>query len=168
MGQGDGSEANWLSPRGDSSGIPPASPDPSKPALQADAVPSLRGVHILVVDDEPDARRIVESILADQDAQVFTAASAAEALQMLDRQRLPDVLVSDIGMPGMDGYELIRAIRQRAADRGGAVPAIALTAFVRPEDRQRALRAGFDVHLPKPIDVDGIIRIVARLANRSH
>jgi len=99
-------------------------------------------------------------------AKVTAAASADEVLGLLDHIR-PNVLVSDIGMPGTDGFELIRIIRGRDASRGGTVPAIALTAYVREEDRARTLSAGFQAHVPKPVDAAELVCAVASLAGRS-
>jgi CheY-like chemotaxis protein len=96
----------------------------------------------------------------------MTSASAQEALRAFEEQ-VPDVLISDIGMPGMDGYELLKRVRARSADRGGRTPAIALTAFARSEDRTRALRAGFLVHLPKPVEPSELVATVASLACRT-
>jgi CheY-like chemotaxis protein len=122
---------------------------------------SLRGVRVLIVDDEPDARELVRRVLEERDAAVCAAASAAEALQAMSAD-VPDVLVCDIGMPDMDGYALLRAIR--AGERGRAVPAVALTAFARPEDRERAFAAGFQMHLSKPFEPAELIAMVGRLA----
>jgi CheY-like chemotaxis protein len=94
---------------------------------------------------------------------VETVASAAEAVKRVESWR-PDVLLSDIGMPGEDGYELIRRVRELPADRGGRTPAAALTAFARGEDRRRALRAGFQMHLAKPVEIQELATVVASLA----
>ncbi len=126
----------------------------------------LTGMTVLVVDDEQDARDLIEAVLADCHARVVVAASAAEALALVQRER-PDVLVSDIGMPGMDGYELLRRVRALGVAQGGAVPAIALTAFARSEDRMRALRAGFRVHVAKPVDPAELVATVASVAGRT-
>ena len=104
-----------------------------------------------MVDDQSDARDLIKRVLEDCGAAVLTAASAADALALVEAQR-PDVLVTDIGMPDADGFELLRRVRALGPDRGGRVPAIALTAFARSEDRTRALRAGFLVHVSKPVD----------------
>jgi PAS domain S-box-containing protein len=126
----------------------------------------LSGVRVLVVDDEPDARDLIHRILSDCHADVRTAGSASEALEALGTET-PDVLVSDLGMPGMDGFELLARIRQLDAAHGGAVPAIALTAFARSEDRLRALEAGFRAHIAKPVDPSELIEVVAAIvANR--
>jgi CheY-like chemotaxis protein/nitrogen-specific signal transduction histidine kinase len=135
------------------------------PAVESGAaVPaSLRGVKVLVVDDQEDARALVGRLLAEHDAEVVTAASAMEALAALERES-PDVLVSDIGMPEVDGYELIQRVRARAPEHGGAVPAVALTAFVRSEDEERARAEGYHAHLPKPIEPARLISTVSALA----
>src|SRR5690606_21235431 len=112
---------------------------------------SLAGLVLLVVDDEPDARELVAHVLGSCGAAVHTAASAAEALSLLPQLR-PDVLVSDIGMPDADGYELIRAVRALPPADGGSTPAIALTAFARSEERTRALIAGYQLHVAKPVE----------------
>jgi PAS domain S-box-containing protein len=123
----------------------------------------LKGIRVLVVDDEQDARETMRQILEHCNAEVETAGSAAEAISCLERWR-PDVLLSDIGMPGEDGYELIRRVRELPAERGGQTPAAALTAFARVEDRRRALRAGFQMHLAKPVDIQELATVVASLA----
>jgi signal transduction histidine kinase/ActR/RegA family two-component response regulator len=125
----------------------------------------LRGLKVLLVDDEADTRDLVRQLLADGHAQVHTAASAAEALALLPALR-PDLLLSDIGMPGCDGYQLIREVRRLPPQQGGRTPAIALTAFARPDDRARALLAGYQAHLTKPIDSYELLAAVAGLAER--
>ena len=128
-------------------------------------LPSLLGTKVLVVDDDADARELLRSILAQSGASVRTAGSAAEAIQQFDA-RQPDVLVSDIGMPGRDGYDLIRHIRSRSTESGGHVPALALTAFARSDDRRRAIGAGFHMHLAKPVEPAELVTVVSSLANR--
>jgi PAS domain S-box-containing protein len=120
---------------------------------------SLAGLHVLVVDDETDARELLRRLLAEQGCEVATAATAEEALTAL-AARPCDVLLTDIGMPGTDGYELLR--RVRATD--GARKAIAVTAFARPEDRDRALAAGFDGHLAKPVNPVRLLQMLAQVA----
>jgi signal transduction histidine kinase len=120
----------------------------------------LAGLQVLVVDDENDAREWLVRVLADAGADVRAARSAAEALEVFDRAP-PDVLLSDIGMPEVDGYALIRRIRALPEDRGGCTPAVALTAFARADDRQRALNAGYQLHIGKPVDEDELIAAVA-------
>jgi CheY-like chemotaxis protein len=119
-----------------------------------------------VVDDEPDARDLLRRLLEKCEADVSTAASVNEATGLIEELR-PDVLVSDIGMPGRDGYELIRFVRSLSSESGGKTPAIALTAFARSEDRTRAMLAGFDVHVAKPVEPIELCAVVARLAGRA-
>ncbi|MBV8899121.1 MAG: response regulator [Verrucomicrobia bacterium] len=126
---------------------------------------TLKKARILVIDDEPDARAIVKRMLEECEATVFTAASAAEGLKLV-RQVHPDVLVCDIGMPGEDGYQLIRHVRRLGPEAGGDVPAVALTALARSEDRRRAIVAGFDMHVAKPAEAGELLAVVARLAHR--
>jgi PAS domain S-box-containing protein len=135
----------------------PSSPQPVATAFGA---VDLSGVRVLVVDDEADARDLIRQVLVDCDATVFVAASANEALPML-AEHLPHVLVSDIGMPEVDGYELLRRVRLLERERGGRIPAIALTAFARSEDRTRALRAGFLLHIAKPVDPSELVATIA-------
>ena len=123
------------------------------------------GLRVLVVDDEPDARELIRQLLAECHAHVDTAASADEALTRLKTLR-PDVLVSDIGMPGRDGYQLIRDVRRLSPELGGKTPAIALSAFARSEDRTRAMLAGYQVHVSKPIEPRELIATVASLTGR--
>ncbi|HTG32474.1 MAG TPA: ATP-binding protein [Thermoanaerobaculia bacterium] len=137
--------------------LAPADPCRDDPALD------LRGIRVLVVDDEPDARETLQQILEHCNAEVRTVGSAAEAMKALESWR-PDVLLSDIGMPGEDGYDLIRRVRELPAERGGRTPAAALTAFARGEDRRRALRAGFQMHVAKPVDLQELATVVASLA----
>jgi PAS domain S-box-containing protein len=126
----------------------------------------LHGVRVLAVDDEADARDLVKRILARCGATVDTAGSVAEALEAL-RTSTPDVLVTDIGMPGEDGYALIRKVRQLTPAEGGNVPAIALTAFARSEDRRRAILGGFQMHMAKPVEAAELIAMVTNLAKRT-
>ncbi|HEV7499462.1 MAG TPA: response regulator, partial [Vicinamibacteria bacterium] len=116
----------------------------------------------LVVDDEEDAREAMAVLLGQAGARVITAGGAAEAIAVLDREP-PDILLSDIAMPGEDGYALIRRIRARPPDRGARIPAAALTAYATLEDRAKAMRAGFDEHIPKPVDPTRLIAAVAML-----
>ncbi|WP_437276536.1 response regulator [Sorangium sp. So ce375] len=128
---------------------------------------NLKGVRVLVVDDEPDTRELLLRILAECQAEVRTAGSVVEALAELERDQ-PMVLVSDIGMPQEGGYELIRKVRQLPQERGGGVPALALTAFARAEDRAQALMAGYQMHLAKPVKPPDLVAHVATLAGRIH
>ncbi|EYF05393.1 Hypothetical protein CAP_3310 [Chondromyces apiculatus DSM 436] len=127
--------------------------------------PSLEGITVLAVDDEPDARTLLKRVLEECGARVFIAASASEGLELLRRER-PDMIVSDIGMPVVDGYEFIRQVRLLKPEQGGRTPAAALTAFARPEDRTRALRAGYQSHVTKPVEPTELTAVVASLATR--
>jgi CheY-like chemotaxis protein len=131
-----------------------------------DQVQNLNNVDILVVDDEPDARDLLQRLLEDHGAKVRTAGSAREALDVFAAAP-PDLLISDIGMPVMDGYALIRDVRRRSRDEGGEIPAIALTAFARSEDRMRAMIAGYNLHLAKPIEPTELMVAVASLSGRT-
>jgi PAS domain S-box-containing protein len=128
--------------------------------------PRLDGVRVLVVEDEADARHLLAAVLQKRGARVFMAASGAEALEMLERER-PDVLLSDIALQDQDGYELIRKVRALSAERGGRIPAAALTGYGRLEDRMRALSAGFQLHAAKPVEPAELIAVVASLAGKS-
>jgi len=135
-------------------------------AERMECPPRLEGVSVLVVDDDRDAREMLNMVLSQCEAEVRTASSTAEALAEISRQRL-DVLVSDIGMPDLDGYELIKRLRQTESERGQkALPALALTAYAKAEDRVRALAAGYHVHLSKPVDPEEFALVVASLLGR--
>jgi CheY-like chemotaxis protein len=136
-----------------------------EPAPQSVMVGELGGLTVLVVDDQADARDLIRRVLEDCAATVVTAGTAEDALRLVEERR-PDVLVSDVGMPEADGFELLRRVRALGAARGGKVPAIALTAFARSEDRTRALRAGFLVHVAKPVDPSELVATVASVARR--
>jgi PAS domain S-box-containing protein len=125
----------------------------------------LSGIKVLIVDDEPDARHLISRVLTQCHAEVYAAASAAEAFAQVTTW-YPDVLVSDIGMPEKDGYQFIREVRSLPAEQGGRVPAIALTAFARSEDRTRAMMAGYQVHIAKPIEPQELTVAVGSLAGR--
>jgi PAS domain S-box-containing protein len=125
--------------------------------------PVLEGLKILVVDDEIDTCEMLKAMFEHCGAQVEIANSAAKAIESIDRH-VPDILVSDIGMPGDTGYELIRQIREREPKQGGKIPAVALTAFARVEDRMKVLSAGFQMHVPKPVEPAELITIVASLS----
>jgi CheY-like chemotaxis protein len=127
---------------------------------------NLTGIKVLVVDDEIDARDLVQRVLSDCNAQVLTAGSANDALRLVENEK-PNVLVSDIGMPDVDGYELLKRVRALEQSRGGRIPAIALTAFARSEDRTRALRAGFLVYVSKPVEPSELVATVASVTGRS-
>jgi CheY-like chemotaxis protein/anti-sigma regulatory factor (Ser/Thr protein kinase) len=119
-------------------------------------------IRVLVVDDDSDTLEMLRYVLRERGATVMTAPSASTALKTLEQWR-PDVVVCDIAMPDQDGYELIAAVRSLGAERGGNVPAVALTAYARPEDRVRALAAGFQMHVAKPVDPDELINVLASL-----
>lgn len=125
----------------------------------------LKGVWALVVDDEADARELVATLLQQCGAKVTSVGSAREALALLtaDDGRRPDVVVSDVSMPEVDGYELLRRVRELPADKGGRIPAVALTAYGRSIDRIRALSAGFQMHMPKPVEPAELATVVASL-----
>ena len=144
-----------------------ASTDLPSESCEAEPQPlaSLAGVSVLIVDDEEDAREVLTLILQDQGAEVRAVASAAAALDTI-RERVPDVLVSDIGMPCEDGHVLLRKLRALRAEQGGQVPAVALTAYATPADTARALAAGFNRHVRKPITSAEIIEAVAVMAAR--
>jgi CheY-like chemotaxis protein len=124
------------------------------------------GVRVLVVDDEPDARNLVKRLLEDCEATVTATGSIAEAVSLIESGNF-DVLISDIGMPGEDGYALIRKVRALGRDRGGHIPAIALTAYARAEDRVKAVSAGFMMHVAKPVEPVELITMVAGAAGRT-
>jgi PAS domain S-box-containing protein len=126
---------------------------------------SLEGITVLAVDDDLDARNLLKHVLESCGARVVLAASAREAIKLVLSER-PDMIISDIGMPGEDGYEFIRKVRALSADKGGRTPAAALTAFARAEDRTRALRAGYQMHAAKPIEPAELTAVVASLASR--
>jgi CheY-like chemotaxis protein/two-component sensor histidine kinase len=126
---------------------------------------SLGGVRVLVVEDEPEARDSMRLLLQRFGAEVGTAGSARQALEAFSHG-VYDIVISDITMPGGDGYALMRAIRALGPERGGRIPAVAVTAGARPEDRRRALAEGFQVHLPKPVDAGELVRHVSALSGR--
>ena len=132
-----------------------------------EGLPSLRGLKVLVVDDEPDTRELIREVLKECGSEVITSQSVAEALVALEEHK-PDILISDLGMPDEDGYSLISKIRALPDDRGGQIPAAALTAYARAEDRMRVLRSGFQFHLPKPVDSAELVTVVATLARRAY
>ena len=125
----------------------------------------LDGLTILVVDDERDTRELLRAGLGNCGAEVVVAGSAAEASEVM-KSYIPDVLISDIGMPGEDGYELMQHLRTLPAERGGKIPAIALTAYARVEDRMQALRAGYHMHVPKPVEIAELVAVAASLVKR--
>lgn len=147
-------DAERVHPRADSS-------------MTFECTPELEGLHVLVVEDEEDGRMLVTAVLEKCGAKVTAVDSTREALKALQEERF-DILISDIGMPGEDGYSLIRKVRALSPDKGGQIRAAALTAYARVEDRMRGLRAGFQIHLPKPVEPAELIAVVANLAGRHH
>jgi PAS domain S-box-containing protein len=131
-------------------------------AGEMDCPTEIRGLRVVVVDDEADARDLLAALLERCGAEVRAAASVAEALEAMEAMR-PELVVADIGMPGEDGYALIRKIRARSPEEGGRIPVVALTAYARSEDRTRALRAGFNMHVPKPIDASELLAVIASI-----
>jgi len=123
---------------------------------------ALSGVRALVVDDDSDTRELLAEVLRSRGVVVTAASSVEEGLAALDRE-VPDILLSDIAMPDRDGLDLIRRVRERPADRGGHVPAVAITAYARPEDTERSLASGYQMHVTKPVDMDELIATVASL-----
>ncbi len=128
-----------------------------------DREPSLRNVRLLLVDDDADTREALAAVLASYESEVKVAASVADALATL-RAWQPDVLISDVSLPGEDGYALIRQVRALGGRAGGRIPAVALTGNVLSEDRVRLLSAGFQMHVAKPVDVSELVHVIACLA----
>ena len=136
---------------------------------QTDELPEreldLTGIRVLTVDDEPDARELLKVLLSQYGAEVLTVACAAQVLANLESFQ-PDVLVSDIGMPEVDGYTLIQQIRALPPEQGGQIPAIALTAYARDDDHQRAITSGYQRHVTKPLEPEQLVQAVMVLAHR--
>jgi CheY-like chemotaxis protein len=147
---------------GENSGHPLASAD----HLVIKDIPRLNGIRVLVVDDDADAREMLEVMLVQFGADVRASISAIEALKVLDRWK-PDVLVSDIEMPNEDGYFLIQQVRALEPERGGRIPAVALTGYSRPEDRLRLLAAGYQEHLAKPVEMVQLADAIRSLSGRA-
>jgi CheY-like chemotaxis protein len=126
---------------------------------------SLRGVRVLVVEDEPDSRELLEEMLVDVGMIVDAAGTVAEAFNALMANR-PDVIISDIGMPYENGYSFLRNLRQVLPEDGGTIPALALTGLARDEDRERAFAAGFNQHLAKPFSRDRVLQALSELTQR--
>lgn len=135
-----------------------------------DSQGKLSGFWILAVDDEADARELISFLLQVNGAKVTTANSAVEVLELLKNTngRLPDVLLSDISMPNESGYALLEKIRALPEEHGGQIPAVALTAFNRPEDREAAFDAGFQKHLGKPVEPEDLISAIIETAGAKH
>ena len=144
---------------------------PEQLAETLDLVPErlnslLDGLEVLVLDDEPDARDVVQRLLEDAGARARIASSAGEAIQLLEQGFVPDIILSDIGMPDQDGYDFMQQVR-RMDSEVAEVPAAALTALARLEDRKRALMAGYQTHLAKPVDPAELVAMVASLTGRT-
>jgi signal transduction histidine kinase/CheY-like chemotaxis protein len=146
-------------------GLPATERHPAEQGPMPAADISLEGVTVLAVDDKLDSLDLVSAVLVRRGAHVFTSLSAAEGVAMLKRER-PDVVLADIEMPGQDGLAFIRKVRALPPMEGGRVPAAALTAYASSNDRTQALLAGFDMHVPKPVQPDELVAVVARLAGR--
>jgi CheY-like chemotaxis protein len=153
-------ERRLASPAGSSEDAPHSE---TREATGKDAAHCLDGVNVLVVEDEPDAREVVGALLEARGARVLLTASVAEATESLAQSR-PDVIVSDIGMPDVDGFEFARRLRKLSPERGGDTPIVALTAYTSAQDRLRTFEAGYDCHLGKPVDMDELVRVLSRLA----
>jgi len=134
--------------------------------LALNSLPPLSGVRVLVVDDDSSARQMISTVLAQSGAKVKSCVSSSEALEAVSLWK-PDVLLSDIGMPNEDGYALIQKVRRLKAECGGNVPAAALTAYAREEDRARSLREGFQVHVSKPVEPAELVAVVSGLVEQS-
>jgi CheY-like chemotaxis protein len=149
--------------------VQPSSPKGEHPLADRrnplEKLADLRGVKVLAVDDDADALGLLRDVLQASGAHVTTASSAATAMDELGKFT-PDVIVADIGMPDVDGFELIRTIRASADARVRDIPAAALTAFARSEDRTKALQTGFEMHLAKPVDPGELVASVATLVRR--
>jgi CheY-like chemotaxis protein len=141
-------------------------PVPGLEALRVDPSSLLVAWRILVVDDEADARELISTMLQSCGAIVKTAASTGEALELITKWK-PRVLIADIGMEGEDGYALIRKLRSLSENDGGTIPAVALTAYARIEDKHRALSSGFQLHLAKPVDRNQLAMAVSGLTGKS-
>ena len=126
----------------------------------------LDGMRVLIVEDESDTRDLLGIVLEWHGASVFLTGNVADGLEV-HRKQLPDVIVTDIGMPGMDGYSLIKALRALPPETGGNTPAVALTAHARSQDRRRAMLSGFDIHVARPVEPSELLAVVARLARRA-
>ncbi|MDP3219784.1 MAG: ATP-binding protein [Deltaproteobacteria bacterium] len=143
----------------------PVAPEPDLPQrADFECPPALRGKRVLVVDDEPETRELLRFVIGQCECEVETAGGGFEALSALDRMTF-DAMVSDVGMPDMDGFELVRRVRARPASAQGHLPAVALTAYARVEDRTRSLREGFDMHLAKPIEPGELLAVLAALVS---
>lgn len=162
-GPGAGASFHVTLPAGEVVGEARTAPYTTPAEAPSEHPDRLSGVRILVVDDDEDARDVLREVLTHEGATVDTADSAASGFAALRRLK-PNMLISDIGMPGEDGFSLVRRVRGLGASQGGAIPAIALTAYTRDEDRSVAFEAGFTTHINKPVDIDTLVATVANLA----
>ena len=162
LGEGKGAKFIVRLPVREGGIIPRVSETPNSGMVSA---AMLMGVRLLVVDDDPGARELISGMLEGFGAQVSTAESGQAALSLLFAQR-PDVLIADLGMPGMDGYTLIEQVRGLEPDFGGLTPAVAVTAYASPQDRLRALQAGYQNHVAKPVEAEELAIVIASLAGR--
>ena len=144
---------------------PRTAPDPNS-SKNGHAGPALNGMRILIVEDDADSRDMLETVLRFQGAEVLTAKDVIEGFDVF-RAKRPDVLVSDVGLPELDGYDLIRRIRSLSEDEGGRTPAIALTGYVSMQDQSQALNAGYQEHLPKPIDTENLVKSILELSKNN-
>jgi len=126
---------------------------------------ALEGARVLVLEDDADNRELLVHLLTTCGSQAVGHATAAEALEAI-RRSPPDLIVADLGLPGMDGFAFLEAVRRLAPALGGVVPAVAVSAYVRRFDVERSLKAGFDVHLQKPLQIDRALEVFARLVRR--
>jgi two-component system CheB/CheR fusion protein len=135
--------------------------------ISVDNIPSLEGLHVLVVDDDADIRELTKMMLQNHGAEVTAVASVDEAFSILTSQpEMYDVLLSDIGMPNQDGYTLIRRVRSLSAEAGGQIPAAAMTGYASSVDIQESSEAGFQMYIPKPVELTQLVFMVANLARR--
>jgi CheY-like chemotaxis protein len=166
LGEGCGATFTIILPAPTGTGAPDGSCDSAASEAGSDLeAPDLQGVHVLLIDDEADAREVVGEILRRRHARVSAAGSVKEALAIIESGK-PHIIISDIAMPEQDGFDFIRILRQLAPDKGGMVPAVALTAYARDEDRLRSLTAGFQAHLTKPVSPTELAITVAQLCGK--
>ncbi len=161
-GEGQGSTFTVRLPLRNSQHLGTGKPETDPNSILPAAAQPLTGIRILVVDDEPDMRDLMQTILENSGAEIAIAESAKQALERFGQFR-PGVLISDIGMPEMDGYTLIHTIRKRSPEDGGEIPAIALTAYAGETDQQQALTAGFQQHIAKPVVPEKLIGEITKL-----
>ena len=142
--------------------LPSAAPNPIA-STNGHGGEALKGLRILIVEDDADSRDMLDTVLRFQGADVLTAKDVVEGFDVFRAER-PDILVSDVGLPELDGYDLIRRIRTLSENDGGKTPAIALTGYVSVQDQSQALNAGYQEHLSKPVDTDRLIRSILEFA----